>query len=62
MVDDEVFSTQLREDIEQAMRKEARPVRADDWNSASIVRRVMARLTYNFVRLVMGLVGFPDKA
>lgn len=62
VVDDEVFSTQLREDIEQAMRKEARPVRADDWNSASIVRRVMARLTYNFVRLVMGLVGFPDKA
>jgi len=62
MVDDVGFSAQLRADLEQAIRKGARRIRSIDWNNASLGRRLLARVTYNLVRLMMGLVGFPDKA
>lgn len=62
VVDDEGFAMDLRENIEQALQKDARRIRLEDWESASMLRRAMAQATYNMVRLVMGLVGFPDEA
>jgi cardiolipin synthase len=62
VVDDAEFAKQLRGDIEQAMCNDARPVRLEDWNSAGRVRHFAVRLTYSLVRLLMGVVGFPDKA
>jgi cardiolipin synthase len=62
VVEDAEFAKQLRGDIEQAICNDARPVRLKDWNSAGRVRHFAVRLTYSLVRLLMGVVGFPDKA
>lgn len=62
VVDDEGFAMQLREDLEQSIRRGARLLRLDDWNHISAVRRAMTWVVYNFVRFLMGLIGFPDKA
>lgn len=62
VVDDEGFATQLREDLEQAMQKSAKPLFLNDWNNVGLVRRSTVWLVYNFVRLAMGIVGLPDKS
>ncbi|OGV72213.1 MAG: hypothetical protein A3B82_00585 [Methylophilales bacterium RIFCSPHIGHO2_02_FULL_57_10] len=62
VVDDKSFAKQLREDLEQALQKDARPVSLNDWNHASLARRSTAWFTYYLVRLTIGLTGLPDKA
>lgn len=62
MIDDEGFAQQLRADLEQSIRQGARLLRLDEWAHIGFVRRSMTWLTYNFIRFLMGLVGFPDKA
>ena len=62
VVDDKSFAKQLREDLEQALQKDARPVSLNDWNHASLARRSTAWFTYYLVRLAIGLTGLPDKA
>ena len=62
VVDDEGFAKQLREDLEQALQKDARPVLLNDWNHASLARRSTAWFTYYLVRLAIGVTGLPDKA
>lgn len=62
VIDDKVFAGMLRADLELAISKDARLVRRVDWQRAGLVRRTLAWMTYNLVRLTMGIVGFPDKA
>jgi cardiolipin synthase len=61
VVDDEGFATQLREDLEQAMRIDAKRVFLEDWNNLGLLRRSTVWLVYNLVRMAMGVVGLPDK-
>ncbi len=61
MVDDVAFAGSLRTDLELAMNRDARLVRRADWQRAGLFRRMLVWVTYNLVRLVMGVVGFPDK-
>jgi cardiolipin synthase len=62
VVDDEGFARQLRADLELSIQRDARLLRLDDWNHIGWIRRGMTWMTYNFIRFVMGLIGFPDKA
>jgi len=62
MVDDVAFAMQLRADLEQSIQRGARLLRLDEWNHIGFIRRSMTWLTYNFIRFLMGLIGFPDKA
>jgi len=61
VVDDAGFATQLREDLEQAMRIDAKRVFLEDWNNVGFLRRSTVWLVYNLVRMAMGVVGLPDK-
>lgn len=61
VVDDEGFAQQLRDDLELAIQQGARLIHLEDW-TRSLIRRAATWVIYNFVRFVMGLVGFPDKA
>lgn len=62
MVDDEKFAMQLHADLMQAIENDSTQVRMSDWNRASRIRRSMAWFTYYLVRMMMGVVGFPEKA
>jgi cardiolipin synthase len=62
VVDDVAFATQLREDLEQAIHHDARPVLLSDWNNVGLMRRSTVWLVYNLVRMAMGMVGLPDKS
>jgi len=61
VVDDAGFATQLREDLEQAIRIDAKRVFLKDWNKLGLLRRSTVWLVYNLVRMAMGVVGLPDK-
>jgi cardiolipin synthase A/B len=61
VVDDAGFAMQLREDLEQAMRIDAKRVFLEDWNNVGLLRRSTVWLVYNLVRMAMGVVGLPDK-
>lgn len=61
VVDDTGFATQLREDLEQAIRIDAKRVFLKDWNNLGLLRRSTVWLVYNLVRMAMGVVGLPDK-
>jgi cardiolipin synthase A/B len=61
VVDDSEFASQLREDLEQSIQNGARAVFLHDWNKVGRLRRSKVWLVYNLVRLLMGVVGLPDK-
>ncbi|HEX5337844.1 MAG TPA: cardiolipin synthase ClsB, partial [Gallionella sp.] len=59
-VDDGAFAGLLRDDLEHALRQDAAPLHRADWKNVGWARRVLTWATYNLVRLIMGMVGFPD--
>jgi cardiolipin synthase len=62
VIDDVTFAGMLRADLELAISRDARLVCRADWRRTGLARRMLAWITYNLVRLTMGVVGFPDKA
>jgi len=61
VVEDAEFANELRQDIERAIQSGARQVLLADWRRAHFGRRVMARVLYGLVRLLMGLIGYPER-
>ena len=62
VADDRAFAGLLRSDLESALREDARRVHHTEWRQAGKVRKLLAMLTYNLIRLAVGLLGSPDKA
>ncbi len=62
VVEDEMFAEILKRDLELAISRDASRVGQQDWLHTGFARRMLAWVVYSLVRLVMGVVGFPDKA
>ena len=61
VVDDTGFAHLLREDLQRSILHEARRVGLDEWKHANPLRRSVALLTYASIRMILGLVGLPEK-
>jgi cardiolipin synthase len=57
-VDDTVFSAQLRESLEQAIRLDATPVPPREWKSQPLWRRLLIWSSYAMARLLLSFYGF----
>ncbi|MBW7861985.1 MAG: cardiolipin synthase ClsB [Rhodocyclaceae bacterium] len=58
VVDDREFASQLRSSLEEAMRKGAAELRADDWQRLPRLQRLASWLAYQLVRLAIGIAGY----
>jgi cardiolipin synthase len=56
-VDDLGFSAQLRASLEDAIRLDAAPVQAREWQRQPLARRALIWLTYGLARLLLSLYG-----
>lgn len=61
VVEDAGFAAELRADIGQAIRDGARPLKAEDWQRAPLVRRWLSSAVYVAIRLALGVIGYPDR-
>lgn len=56
---DREFAQRLRADIEQAIEVGGYRIRMEDWNGRHVLQRFFSWATYQLVRLLMGVAGFP---
>ncbi len=61
VVRDAGFSANLRDSLLREMEHGARLVRHSAWMSQSFVARLLPRISYAFVRMVIGLVGYASE-
>jgi len=61
VVEDAGFAAGLRADIAQAISGGARPVKAEDWKRAPLLRRWLSSAVYLAIRLALGVIGYPDR-
>ena len=60
-IDDSSFATQLRARLEHAICNGASELRATDWRRLSMLQRALNWVSYQLVRLAIGLAGYGDK-
>lgn len=60
MVSDNDFANALLQDIEQSIQSGARRVSPAEWQRAPRLRRWLAVFFYAVIRMVVGLIGYPD--
>jgi cardiolipin synthase A/B len=61
VVQDKVFSSELRTEIIASIRAGAYQVSAKDWVHGNILNRMMSWLVYGMVRLMLGIIGQSSK-
>ena len=61
VVDDAVFSGELRESLRKAMNDRAIQVVKTDWHQRPFWRKVPVWLAYTFVRILLGWVGYAEQ-
>lgn len=61
VVADADFAARLRASLETAMHAGARELRLSDWRRTSVLQRALSWLSYQAVRLAIGLAGFSGK-
>lgn len=54
------FSTLLYQDLEEAIQHGAHRVNAEDWKNNNLIKLGLAWLSYNLIRVAMGLIGIKD--
>jgi cardiolipin synthase len=53
------FAVLLRRDIEQAIESGGYRILAKEWGNRHIFKRFLSWATYQIVRILMGIAGFP---
>ncbi len=61
VVADAGFAARLRASLEAAMRTGAHELRASDWDRLSLLQRALSWLSYQAVRLAIGIAGFRGR-
>ena len=61
VVRDDAFAAVVRDSLMREMEHGARKIRRSAWFSNSILMRLLPRLSYAFVRLVIGIVGYSHE-
>jgi cardiolipin synthase len=61
VVQDEAFATELRLDIERKIQEGASQIKLEHWKRGHIFKRVVSWAMYGVMRLMLGLIGYPNK-
>lgn len=61
VIEDTVFATELREDLQQAIDSGAHQVTLTAWQHGYLFKRLICWLVYGLVRLMMGIAGYSDR-
>ena len=61
VVDDQPFAHELRSNLQRDMETGTMIVAKTAWRRQPWLERVLIWASYNFVRLLMGLIGYADK-
>ena len=61
VIEDSGFATQLRDRLEHAICDGASELRPTDWRRLSLLQRALNWVSYQLVRLAIGLAGYGDK-
>lgn len=61
VVQDNAFAEALRADIEYSISDGAHKVQPDDWQRGHIVKRFISWIVYGLLRLILGVIGYPNK-
>jgi cardiolipin synthase len=61
VVQDEAFATELRLDIERGIEEGASQIKLEPWQRGHIFKRAVSWAMYGVMRLMLGLIGYPNK-
>jgi cardiolipin synthase len=61
VVQDSAFADALQSDIEYSISDGAHKVQPEDWQRGYIVKRFVAWMVFGLMRLVLGVIGYPNK-
>lgn len=61
VVQDEAFATELRLDLERKIQEGASQIKLESWQRGHILKRVVSWVMYGVMRLMLGVIGYPNK-
>lgn len=61
VIDDVLFATELDASLQRAIASGARELRREDWRRLPMLRRVTSWISYQLVRLAIGVAGYGGK-
>ncbi len=61
VVQDTVFSNELRSEVYQSIREGAHHVSAQEWLQGNLLKRFLSWLTYGVVRVFLGVIGYSNR-
>ena len=61
VVQDTVFSNELRSEIYQSIREGAHHVSVQEWLQGNVLKRLLSWLTYGVVRVFLGVIGYSNR-
>ena len=61
IVQDAVFATELREDIESYIQQGAYRVSSLEWGNGNLIKRLASWIAYGLVRVFLGVIGYSNE-